>query len=296
MDYTEKRNRKIIHHLLPQPIKSGKGLVNTLINKLPFEAHVPGYKFLGPGTNLDLRLERGTKPKNKLDKLALEHDIAYSKSNDLKSRHKADYALQEGAWKRVLDPSASLGEKSAAWLTTNAMKLKRSVGAGLAVKYIKTPVTLNDEEQKKILESKGPVQLKLSYTSFTRTKNSVINETYLPLTPSQVKNAHDAVKKKKILTLKLSLKQIKYLRDNNRTGGFLPALIAAAPTIAALGTLASSVYNSYQNKKANDRLIDEKIRHNRAVESAGKGIYINKRPIKGNGLLKQLIKKKRSTE
>lgn len=28
----------------------GKGLVNRLINKLPFELHIPGCQYCGPGT------------------------------------------------------------------------------------------------------------------------------------------------------------------------------------------------------------------------------------------------------
>jgi len=31
--------------------KIGRGIINSLINSLPFEAHVPGYQFCGPGTN-----------------------------------------------------------------------------------------------------------------------------------------------------------------------------------------------------------------------------------------------------
>jgi len=58
-----------------------------------------------------------------------------------------------------------------------------------------------------------------------------------------------------------------------KQGGFLPAILAAVPTIAVL---ASSAYNTYQNKKANDRLLEEQIRHNKAPE--GKGLYLNKKP------------------
>ncbi|MBP1527606.1 MAG: hypothetical protein H9Q66_06795, partial [Spiroplasma ixodetis] len=63
--------------------------VNSLIDNLPFELHLPGYQYNGPGTNLDLKLSQGVKPINKLDEAAINHDIAYAKSKDLDERHKA---------------------------------------------------------------------------------------------------------------------------------------------------------------------------------------------------------------
>ncbi|KAF2889561.1 hypothetical protein ILUMI_16612 [Ignelater luminosus] len=69
----------------------GTGLVNSLINKLPFELHLPrGYQFCGPGTKLKQRLARGDKGINKLDQSCRLHDIAYANHSDLKERHKAD--------------------------------------------------------------------------------------------------------------------------------------------------------------------------------------------------------------
>ena len=35
----------------------GKGVVNKLINNLPFEAHLPGHNFTGPGTKLIPEIE-----------------------------------------------------------------------------------------------------------------------------------------------------------------------------------------------------------------------------------------------
>ena len=45
----------------------GSGLVNGIINRLPFEIHVPGYQFCGPGTRLLKQLARGDKGVNPLD-------------------------------------------------------------------------------------------------------------------------------------------------------------------------------------------------------------------------------------
>ena len=63
-------------------VKTGKGFLNTAINKLPFEVHVPGYQFCGPGTNLKKRLARGDKGINPLDSACRTHDIAYENSNN----------------------------------------------------------------------------------------------------------------------------------------------------------------------------------------------------------------------
>jgi len=65
-------------------------LLNRAINALPFELHIPGYQFCGPGTHLEKRLARGDRGINSLDAACREHDIAYSRSNDLAERHVAD--------------------------------------------------------------------------------------------------------------------------------------------------------------------------------------------------------------
>ncbi|EFA09107.1 hypothetical protein TcasGA2_TC015482 [Tribolium castaneum] len=105
----------------------GEGLLNTAINKLPFELHLPGYQYCGPGTKLKKRLERGDPGINKLDSFCKTHDIAYANSNDLKDRHQADRILEDSAWSRVKSKDASFGEKASAWFVTNAMKVKRKL-------------------------------------------------------------------------------------------------------------------------------------------------------------------------
>lgn len=55
--------------------KSGPGLLNYIINNLPFELHAPSYNFLGPGTKLDKRLAKRDKGINPLQEAAKEHDI-----------------------------------------------------------------------------------------------------------------------------------------------------------------------------------------------------------------------------
>lgn len=116
---------------LPKKVMKGSGLMNDIINNLPFEMHYPGYNYLGPGTKLDKRLARDDKPINKLDEAAKEHDIFYKHHKNVKDRHHADLILENKAWNQVLDPNSNIGEKTAAYITTNAMKLKRYFGMGL---------------------------------------------------------------------------------------------------------------------------------------------------------------------
>lgn len=108
----------------------GKGLVNSIINKLPFEAHIPGYRFCGPGTKLKKRIERGDLPVNPLDEACKEHDLAYSKHSDISKRHEADQVLAEKALSRVKSKESSWGEKAAALGVAGSMKLKTKLGMG----------------------------------------------------------------------------------------------------------------------------------------------------------------------
>ena len=48
------------------------------------------YNFAGPGTKLAKRLKRGDKGINRLDDIALHHDIAYGKAKNLQDERKTD--------------------------------------------------------------------------------------------------------------------------------------------------------------------------------------------------------------
>lgn len=104
--------------------KQGYGLLNSAINKLPFELHIPGYQYCGPGTKLEKRLARGDLGINPLDAACKVHDIAYSKHVDGPERTKADRALSSAAWKRVISKDAAIGERTAALAVAAAMKAK----------------------------------------------------------------------------------------------------------------------------------------------------------------------------
>ena len=129
--------------------RRGKGLVNSIINKLPVELHIPGYRYCGPGTKLKERLARGDPGINPLYAACKEHDIAYSKNRDnLNARHAADRVLTERAWKRVFAKDASLREKAAAWGLANTMKAKTKLGMGVRRK--RKPSKKGLQKQKKV--------------------------------------------------------------------------------------------------------------------------------------------------
>jgi len=71
---------------------SGKGFINDKINSLPFEMHMSGHNFTGPGTKLNKRLNEDMTPKawskpiNRVDKAAYHHDICCVKNKDTKTR------------------------------------------------------------------------------------------------------------------------------------------------------------------------------------------------------------------
>lgn len=114
--------------------KVGCGLVNSLIDKLPFEAHLPGYQYCGPGTKLEKRLARGDPGINPLDAACKSHDIAYSTHKSDEERTTADKILSTEAWRRVTSLDASVGERAAALAVTAAMKGKiglSKIGKGL---------------------------------------------------------------------------------------------------------------------------------------------------------------------
>ena len=77
-------------------IHEGSGLLNSVINKLPFEIHLPKYQYCGPGTRLQKRLARGDQGINELDKACKEHDISYSEHRESgEARRQADKILAD---------------------------------------------------------------------------------------------------------------------------------------------------------------------------------------------------------
>lgn len=126
-----KRGGGVVSSALSLVTKPVASLINTAIDALPIELHLPGgYNFCGAGTKLKQRLARGDQGINKLDEACKEHDIAYSKFTDNLNRSVADRVLAEKAWQRVKSSDASIGEKTAALAVTAAMRTKSAIGGG----------------------------------------------------------------------------------------------------------------------------------------------------------------------
>ena len=67
--------------MISQQEQEKNSTLDALIDLLPFEMHVPYYKFCGPGTKLAERIERGDIGINLLDEACRQHDLAYTDSN-----------------------------------------------------------------------------------------------------------------------------------------------------------------------------------------------------------------------
>ena len=113
----------------------GSGLINKAINKLPFEMHLPGYNYAGPGTNLakrlkpDLTPQPWSQPINRIDNAAYHHDVCYLKNKDTKTRNKVcDKAMLEDL-KSIQNPT--LRERLDRSIVDKIIGTKMKFGLGL---------------------------------------------------------------------------------------------------------------------------------------------------------------------
>ena len=111
----------------------GKGVINKMINNLPIEMHLPGYNFAGPGTNLKKRLnpdltpKEWSKPINRVDEAAMNHDICYLKNKDTKTRNQiCDKKMLKDL--NILDPT--LRERIDKSIVGNLINAKMKLGMG----------------------------------------------------------------------------------------------------------------------------------------------------------------------
>ena len=75
-----------------------------------------------------------------------------------------------------------------------------------------------------------------------------------------------------------------------KKGGFIftiPALLAAAGAVGSLAGGAAGIANTVIDKKAQDKKLEEEVRHNKAME--GRGLFL--KPHKGKGLFLKPYKK-----
>ena len=90
---------------------TGGSFLNSLVNKFPFEMHLPGHQFTGPGTKLYQRLnpDRTRKewsiPINRVDNAAYHHDLCYSKHDDTKTRNEVCDKTMVGELSGIVNPT-----------------------------------------------------------------------------------------------------------------------------------------------------------------------------------------------
>lgn len=239
-----------------------KGLMNTFINKLPIELHLPGYQYCGPGTKLDKRLARGDQGINSLDKACKEHDITYSQHQDKTDRHKADKVLIDKAWQRVKSKDSNFGERSNALLVTNIMKAKVKLGMGAKKAAPKS--------------KKGKKPLLVSIKKAIQSARNVIKQEKPETVKKSIKLALVAAKK--------VIKNKKYAKTPRiipvpKVGGIIPLLVPIFAGLSAAGALAGGAAGIGKaviaaNKAKNQ--LKESQRHNETMEAIamGKGLFL----------------------
>lgn len=233
-------------------------LLNSFINCLPFELHLPGYNFCGPGTKLKTRLSRKDRPINRLDEYCKQHDIAYNKSPSLIDRHKADIVLMKMAKRRASAKNAKLGEKLAANFVNKAMLAKISTGSGLK-------------------------------TSSKQQSNSGLKKQFKKIVLQTKKHLRKAKPKCKKMAIEIAAAAAKEFASNlnmkpprlipiPKTGGFLP-LIPIFAGLSAAGSLAggaAGIAKAISEFKEAKKRMTELKRHNEKMETLciGKGLHL----------------------
>lgn len=118
--------------------KKGSGLVNDAINNLPFEMHLPGHNFTGPGTKLKKRLKPDgmpkswSKPINRVDEASMHHDICYANNTDTETRNYLCDKNMLNELEGIYNPS--LREKLDKSIVKNIIGSKMKLGFGILKK------------------------------------------------------------------------------------------------------------------------------------------------------------------
>ena len=117
---------------------TGGSFLDTLVNKLPFEIHLPGHNFTGPRTKLYKRLNSDGTPKkwsipiNKVDNASYHHDLCYSKHDDTKTRNELCDKTMLGELNEIVSPT--LRERIDKSIVEKLIKAKVNFGLGHPVK------------------------------------------------------------------------------------------------------------------------------------------------------------------
>ena len=124
------------------------------MNKLPFEKHLPGHNFTGPGTKFYKRLNPDGTPKawsipiNRVDNAAYHHDLCYSKYNDTTSRNEFCDKTMIDELNGILN--RTLRERIDQSIVGKLIKAKVNLGLGHPVKILKCTNELAEELYKPV--------------------------------------------------------------------------------------------------------------------------------------------------
>lgn len=283
--------------------KVGGGIINSVINKLPFEVHVPGYQYCGPGTKLDKRLARGDSGINPLDAACKLHDIAYEEHKSGEGRIQADKKLSEEAWKRVKSKDARIGERVTALAVTAAMKTKMGLskfGGGLCKKRKKKVVKKKSKKGRNKRRSKAVKSKKCAAGKKCCTFAGLVKHTKTALKTSRPTDSNEILNSalgaaKRVTKSSKGKISVPRIIPIPKTGGLL-SLVPIFAGLSALGTLAggsSALLRAIGAAKEAKEELKEGRRHNNAMEAIaigrshhGEGLYM--KPYKtGYGLYLQ---------
>lgn len=215
--------------------KTGCGLLNSLVDKLPFEAHLPGYQYCGPGTKLEQRLARGDPGINPLDAACKSHDIVYSRHDNDGERREADKTLASEAWRRVTSWDAGVGERAAALAVAAAMKGKVALGSGMGKKNKKKKS--GSKKTKKCCTFKKMIAYTKKALKITKPRSA---DHILDTALAAAKHVGQSKKVSKPRIIQLP-----------KSGGLLP-LVPIFAGLSALGSLTGGVASILRAAKSTD--------------------------------------------
>ena len=118
---------------------AGGSFLNSLVNKLPFEMHLPGHNFTGTGTKLYKRLNPDGTPKelsipiNRVENAAYHHDLCYSNHDDTKTRNEVCDKTMLDELSVILNPT--LRERIDKSIVGKLIKAKVNFGLGHPTKF-----------------------------------------------------------------------------------------------------------------------------------------------------------------
>ena len=186
--------------------------------KYPNERHVHGYNYLGPFTRTDIRLDENYKPRagelpiNKLDDIAMKHDIAYAKAKN--------EFLQDGNKQKALGKIHESDRK----FISDAAKEGALGKLASGIMYTKLKA-----EQGNIIDSK--TFSGMGKVAFTTKSGKVVSFSKKHDPTARLKKLAGIGKPKK---------------EKKQKGGFLPFLVPVLSSVA--GALAGKLFDIVKDK------------------------------------------------